>query len=80
MERTTFGLPLRIMERITARSDNDFDVALYSCLWIAALSFIWILCRANPEAPVKYNVEPPEQAEPGWKGDVLEQPTLKVNA
>ncbi|KAH9864748.1 hypothetical protein IAQ61_008693 [Plenodomus lingam] len=58
------------MERITARADNDFSIALYGSLWVAALAFIWITCRADPEAPVKYDVEPPAQAEPGWKGEV----------
>lgn len=67
------------MERITARADNDFSIALYGSLWVATLAFIWITCRANPEAPVKYVVEPPEQAEPGWEGEVLEKPSLKVS-
>jgi hypothetical protein len=66
------------MERITARSEGDFFTVLYGSLWIAALSAIWFFCRADPEAPVKYVVEPPEQANPGWKGEVLEKPTLKV--
>ena len=66
---------MRRMERITARADNDFNVVLYSSLWVAALSLIWFFCRADPEEPVKYVVEPPEQAEPGWKGEVLETPS-----
>ncbi|KAI8934513.1 hypothetical protein NX059_008213 [Plenodomus lindquistii] len=67
------------MERITARADNDFSIALYGSLWVAALAFIWITCRADPEAAVKYEVEPPEQAQPGWKGEVLEKPSIKVS-
>ncbi|KAF1851699.1 ALDH-like protein [Cucurbitaria berberidis CBS 394.84] len=67
------------MERITARADNDFSVVLYSLLWAVALSIIWFFCRADPEAPVKYVVELPEQAEAGWKGEVLEKPSLKVS-
>jgi len=67
------------MDRITARADNDFNVALYGALWIAALSFIWITCRADPEEPVKYEVDTPEQARKGWKGQVLEKPQLKVH-
>jgi hypothetical protein len=66
------------MDRITARADNDFNVVLYGTLWIAALSFIWLTCRADPEEAVKYVVETPEQAKPGWKGEVLEEPGLKV--
>ncbi|KAF1832125.1 ALDH-like protein [Decorospora gaudefroyi] len=67
------------MDRITARADNDFSVALYGTLWIAALAFIWITCRADPEEPVKYAVETPAQAKPGWKGEVLEKAGLKVS-
>lgn len=66
------------MDRITARADNDFNVPLYGALWVAALAFIWITCRADPEEPVKYEVETPEQARKGWKGQVLEKPQLKV--
>jgi hypothetical protein len=68
------------MDRITARADNDFSVVLYGSLWIAALSLIWFTCRADPEEPVKYVVETPEQAKKGWKGQVLEKPQLKVCA
>lgn len=67
------------MERITARSEGDFYTVLYGSLWIAALSVIWFFCRADPEKPVKYVVEPPEQAKPGWEGEVLEKPSLKVH-
>ncbi|KAF2027528.1 ALDH-like protein [Setomelanomma holmii] len=67
------------MERITARSEGDFYTLLYGTLWVAALSVIWFFCRADPEKAIKYVVEPPEQAKPGWKGEVLETPTLKVS-
>jgi hypothetical protein len=66
------------MDRITAHADNDFSIALYSVLWIGALTVIWVTCRADPEEAVKYVVDLPEQAEPGWKGEVLEKPMLKV--
>lgn len=79
LDHETAHCQLRTMERITARADNDFSVYFYSSLWVAALSFIWFFCRADPEDPVKYAVEPPEQAEPGWKGEVLERPSLKAS-
>jgi hypothetical protein len=66
------------MDRITASADGDFYTLLYGCLWVVALSIIWIFCRADPEKAVKYVVEPPEQAKPGWTGEVLEKPSLKV--
>jgi delta 1-pyrroline-5-carboxylate dehydrogenase len=58
------------MDRITASADGDFYTLLYGCLWI--------VCRADPEQAVKYVVEPPEQAKPEWKGQLLEKPSLKV--
>lgn len=40
---------------------------------------LYILGRKSGlEAPVPYNVTPPEQARPGWKGEVLDEPSLKV--
>jgi len=66
------------MERITARADGDFYTLFYGVLWAVAVSIIWFFCRADPEKPVKYVVEPLEQAKAGWKGDVLEKPSLKV--
>lgn len=44
----------------------------------ATLIVLYLLLRSNPEAPVPYNVTPPEQVKPGWKGEVLETPSLKV--
>jgi len=67
------------MDRITARSEGDFYTVLYGSLWAVALSAIWFFCRADPEQPVNYVVEPPEQAKPGWKGEVLDKPSLKVH-
>lgn len=32
----------------------------------------------DPEAAVDYSIEPPEQCLPGWKGGVLDAPSLKV--
>ncbi|RYN51000.1 putative aldehyde dehydrogenase-like protein [Alternaria tenuissima] len=67
------------MDRITARADNDFAVVFYGTLWVAALSLIWFTCRADPEEPVKYVIDTPEQTKKGWKGQVLEKPQLKVS-
>lgn len=66
------------MERMTAPSEGDFYTVLYGSLWVVTLSVIWFFCRANPEKPAKYVVEPPEQAKPGWKSEVLDKTALKV--
>lgn len=44
----------------------------------ATLFFLYLLLRTDPEAPLQYSVPPPEQAQPGWRGSVLQEPSLKV--
>lgn len=44
----------------------------------ATLCFLYWLLRTHAEAPVSYIVAPPEQAQPSWRGAILEQPSLKV--
>jgi hypothetical protein len=33
---------------------------------------------SEKEAAVPYHVEPPEQTRPGWKGKILDEPSLTV--
>jgi hypothetical protein len=49
-------------------------------LGILALTAIYAFTRlfTDPEAGVVYNVSEPEQLAEGWKGEVLEEPTLTV--
>lgn len=68
------------MERMIAHREGDFYTLLYGSLWIAAFTLIWFFCRGNPERAVKYVVEPPPEASPDWKGEVLESPSLKVSS
>lgn len=64
-----------------------------TCLWIGrnyAIYFIWtglatavvglVLRSLKPdaEAAIDYKVPLPPQCLPGWKGEVLEKPSLKV--
>ncbi|KZM18740.1 Meiotic Sister-Chromatid recombination aldehyde dehydrogenase [Ascochyta rabiei] len=43
------------------------------------LCLLYLLLRTDAEAPVPYRVAPPAQAQPGWRGVVLQEPTLKVS-
>jgi len=36
------------------------------------------LVRPDPEQAVRYDVEIPDQCKPGWKGEELDRPSLKV--
>lgn len=36
------------------------------------------LLKPDPEAAIDYEVPLPEQCEPEWKGEVLENPSIKV--
>jgi hypothetical protein len=57
---------------------EDYQPYLLSCIGISTLVLFYLLFRKDPEAAIPYNVTPPEQSKPGWKGQVLEEPALKV--
>lgn len=61
------------MERL-----NDPSLSVLSAIGVATLFVLYFLLRKDDEAPVPYQVTPPEQVRPGWKGEVLEEPNLKV--
>ncbi|KAF2083649.1 aldehyde dehydrogenase-like protein [Saccharata proteae CBS 121410] len=41
------------------------------------VALLWLIFD-DPEPAVDFTVAPPEQCHPGWKGEVLEKPSLKV--
>ena len=51
-------------------------IATVSCLAIAYIAYL--LLRPDPEAAVEFSVPAPLQCSPGWKGNVLAQPSIKV--
>ena len=57
---------------------DEYSALVLGAVGAATLLFLYLLLRTNPEAPVPYNVAPPEQAQPGWRGQTLEEPALKV--
>jgi hypothetical protein len=46
-------------------------------LAVATLALLWLF--AFSEAAVDYTVEVPVQCRPGWEGETLEKPSIKVN-
>jgi hypothetical protein len=69
--RTTTAL--RAMEHL-----DEYRTLVFGAVSAATLFFLYLLLRTDAEAPVPYHVASPEQAQPGWRGPVLQEPTLKV--
>ncbi|KAF2203877.1 ALDH-like protein, partial [Delitschia confertaspora ATCC 74209] len=55
------------------------DMYVLSGIGAATVLLFYFLLRTDPEAAVHYHVETPEQAQPGWKGEILEEPSIKVS-
>ncbi|KAF2792407.1 aldehyde dehydrogenase-like protein [Melanomma pulvis-pyrius CBS 109.77] len=62
------------MERL-----EDYSSYILGVIGILTLALSYFLLRTDPEAAVPYAVTPPAQAQPGWKGEVLAEPSLKVS-
>jgi hypothetical protein len=62
------------MERL-----EDYNVYILGIVGVVTLGLFYFLLRSDPGAAVPYDVTPPEQSKPGWKGEVLDEPTLKVS-
>lgn len=63
----------RTMERLV-----EYNPLLLYAIGLVTLSLFYLLFRNDAEAAVPYNVTPPEQIRPGWKGEVLDELTMKV--
>jgi hypothetical protein len=68
-------LPLSAMEHL-----EEYNTLVLGAIGTLTLFVFYFLFRGNPEAAVPYNVTPPKEAQPGWKGEVLEEPSLKVTS
>lgn len=66
------------MDRLTTTHLDEHGTLLLGAVGAATLFFLYLLLRADAEAPVPYTLPPPEQAQAGWRGPVLAEPTLKV--
>jgi delta 1-pyrroline-5-carboxylate dehydrogenase len=59
---------------------EDYSTFILGIIGVLTLYLFYVLLRNDPEAAVSYNVTPPEQSRPGWKGEVLEELCLKVRS
>ncbi|KAF2745811.1 ALDH-like protein [Sporormia fimetaria CBS 119925] len=59
----------------------QLDLATLASLAVVPLLAVLIIALfdEDKEAAVPYQVAAPEQAKPGWRGEILEEPTLKVS-
>jgi len=57
---------------------QDSSVYLLGAIGAATIVALYFLFRKDAEAAVPYHIEAPEQTRPGWKGKVLDEPSLKV--
>ncbi|KAF1991571.1 aldehyde dehydrogenase [Aulographum hederae CBS 113979] len=56
------------------------DLSLYITLAVGALTLFLLIKSSlpDPEAAVNYTVPVPEQCRPEWKGEILEEPSIKL--
>ncbi|KAF9738260.1 hypothetical protein PMIN06_001796 [Paraphaeosphaeria minitans] len=57
---------------------EDHNPLLLYAVGVLTLYLFYRLFRNDPEAAVPYNVAPLEQVAPGWKGEALQELTIKV--
>ncbi|OAG05014.1 aldehyde dehydrogenase-like protein [Paraphaeosphaeria sporulosa] len=57
---------------------EDHNPLLLYAVGVVTLYLFYRLFRIDPEAAVTYNVAPPGQVAPGWKGEVLQELSMKV--
>lgn len=58
----------------------DVKTTTLIALYLSVTTFIlYLLLRSDPEKAVTFSVPTPEQCEPNWVGQELEEPTVKVS-
>ena len=70
------------MELLQGRDALPLGVTTSIVAAITGLVTIWVLyrlLRSDPEKPVNFSVPTPEQCAPGWTGQALEKPSIKVS-
>ncbi|KAF2190439.1 aldehyde dehydrogenase [Zopfia rhizophila CBS 207.26] len=58
---------------------EDFNTYVFGGIGVLTLVFFYYVFRKDVETAVSYHVTPPEQAQPDWKGEILESPSLKIS-
>lgn len=59
---------------------EDHNPLLLYAVSLATLYLIYHFLKTDPEVAIPYNVVPPEQVAPGWKGEVLHELSMKVSS
>lgn len=59
-------------------SENQGTVALTWVAVVFATAVLWLTTKGESEAAVDFEVPLPKQCEPGWQGEILQEPSLKV--
>lgn len=71
------------MERLQELRDRlqqlDPKITIAILVGVATINLLQILFRLDPEAAVPYDVTPPPETKPGWKGEMLKEPSIKVS-
>ena len=57
---------------------EDPNIYVLGAIGTVTLLVFYFLFRRDTEAAVDYVVQPPAQTRPGWKGEILEELSLKV--
>jgi hypothetical protein len=60
--------------------DLTYEWRLLTVVVLGVLSLLalrWVLI-SDPEAPVSYSLTVPEQCRDDWKGEILEEPSIRV--
>ena len=70
------------MELLQGLDTLDFDLTKSIAAVVSGLFTIWVLfrfTRSDPEKPATVSIPAPEQCAPGWIGQTLNQPAIKVS-
>ncbi|KAI4215512.1 MAG: hypothetical protein LQ351_001981 [Letrouitia transgressa] len=73
MEVSMFSLPSDLQRTSLSAALLIFFVLSLSCI------FAYRVFSVDYEALVDFAITAPEQIDPGWKGEVLEKPSIKVS-
>lgn len=69
------------MDYLATPSDVSLDLRTVAAILLAVIA-AWLayrLSRTDPEAAVQFTVPTPDQCKPGWQGQVLERPSIKIS-
>ncbi|MBE7181733.1 MAG: aldehyde dehydrogenase family protein [Terriglobus roseus] len=71
-----------ILDRVDATGANgEVAAAAVASLVLLASCFIFggALLRGRSETPVAFSVRPPDQCQPGWSGELVDEASIKVS-